>query len=168
MPRDRAGMMERQTLTSQKRLPERACGFESRSRHQNALRYAARFPSSYMANGFYRTMEPDLAEHKCRWHEGKSLLLVFSTRRTPGSAAYRSPPSGTGAAAAAVSRTALSRDAEPRVHDATKDPWMSQRTYTSWASISAMGTSRAGGETYTCSRSPAATTGRDSWRLPEA
>jgi hypothetical protein len=26
-------MVERQTLTSQKRLPERACGFESRSRH---------------------------------------------------------------------------------------------------------------------------------------
>ena len=30
---DRAGMMERQTWTSQKRLPGRACGFESRSRH---------------------------------------------------------------------------------------------------------------------------------------
>ncbi len=31
-------MMERQTLTSQKRLLERACGFESRSRHKERLR----------------------------------------------------------------------------------------------------------------------------------
>ena len=44
---------------------------------------------------------------------------------------------------------------------------MSQHTHTSWASTSAMGTSRAGGETSTRSRSPAATTGQGSWRLPE-
>jgi hypothetical protein len=29
-----AGMVEWQTSTSQKRLPERACGFESRFRHR--------------------------------------------------------------------------------------------------------------------------------------
>ena len=91
-------------------------------------------------------------------------VLAFSTERTPISAAYPLPRSGTGAAAAAVPRTAQAPNAEGSVPAATPDRWTSKRTPTSSGYTSETAPSRAGEEM--CSRygSLAATTGRGSWR----
>jgi len=92
-------------------------------------------------------------------------VLAFSTERTPISAAYPLPRSGTGGAAAAVPHTAQAPNAEGSVPAATPDRWTSKRTPISWGYTSEMAPSRAGEEM--CSRygSLAATTGRGSWRL---
>jgi hypothetical protein len=85
---------------------------------------------------------------------------AFSIARTPGSAAYRSLLSGTGAAVAVVLLTALQLAAEPAARDATEDRWTSRSTPTCWVCISAMDTSLAAHGTYSCSHSSAPTTGR--------
>jgi len=91
-------------------------------------------------------------------------VSAFSTERTPISAVYPLPRSGTGAPAAAVPQTARAPYAEDSVPAATPDRWTSKRTPTSSGFTSETAPSHAGEET--CSRcgSLAATTGRGSWR----
>jgi hypothetical protein len=95
--------------------------------------------------------------------------LTLSTRRTLGSAAYRSLPSDIGALVAAASRPGLSWPGRARARGAMPDAWMSRRTHTCWACpsacwactsacwacTSATGTSRADSGTRTCSLSSA-------------
>ena len=91
-------------------------------------------------------------------------LSAFSTRKTPSSVASQSPPSGTGAVAAAVAHTAVPSSGEPAARGATEGRWTSLLTPTSSASTWVMDTSLAGGGMCSRSRSAAAMTGRGSWR----
>ncbi len=91
-------------------------------------------------------------------------VSAFSTERTPISAAYPLPRSGTGATGRRRSAYGPSAERRDNVPDATPDRWTSKRTPTSSGFTSETAPSHAGEET--CSRcgSLAATTGRGSWR----
>src|ERR1700749_907845 len=77
----RAGMMEWQTWTPQKRLLERACGFESRSRHTaDADRFSGRL---VFAAGTV-SADPDNEPHVPPPYRGPGLIAVQSRRPGPG------------------------------------------------------------------------------------
>ena len=109
-------MMERQTLTSQKRLPERACGFESRSRHKERLH------NRHLNKCLHRAMLVPASHREygsspiCYWHPrpGERPDLRSIGRRHP--ALAQRPPPWYRARPAALRRTGC-----PRCHGRSMD-----------------------------------------------
>jgi hypothetical protein len=97
-------------------------------------------------------------------------LSVLSTGRTRGSATFRLPPSGTGAAAAVVASITAEivrlSCAGPTARGVTEERWTKRHMPTCWACTWATDTLLADDGAYLSCRSSAPMTGRDSSPLP--